>query len=108
MGDVASSANDPIFLNHHAMVDCILEEWLQQNPEATYPESNEIRIGHKANDYLVPFIPLYTNNQMFKTADNFGYSCTLSQLDSSSSSNICYASLLAVHCPFLLALVVTI
>ena len=32
MGDVASSPNDPIFLNHHAMVDCILEEWLQQNP----------------------------------------------------------------------------
>ena len=97
MGHGASSPNNPIFLNHHAMVDCILEEWLQQNPEATYPESNEIPNGHRANDYLIPFIPLYTNSDMFKTADNFGYSCSLSQPDSSSLSNILSASLLAVH-----------
>ena len=107
MGDVASSPNDPIFLNHHAMIDCILEEWLQQNPEATYPESNEIPNGHRANDYLVSFIPLYTNSDMFKTADNFGYSCSLSQPDSSSISNIYSASLLPVHGFLLFALFFT-
>ena len=96
MGDVASSPNDPIFLNHHAMVDCILEEWLQQNPEATYPESDLIRNGHRGDDYIVPFIPLYTHSQMFKTADNLGYSCTLSGLDidSSAVSQVSFVSLL--------------
>ena len=28
MADVAASPNDPIFINHHTMIDCILEEWL--------------------------------------------------------------------------------
>ena len=32
MADVAALANDPIFLNHHAMVDCIFETWLQRIP----------------------------------------------------------------------------
>ena len=77
MGDVAASANDPIFVNHHAMVDCILEKWLQNHRTATYPNQGTIRSGHRRNDYIVPFIPLYMHNTMFKTADNFGYSCNI-------------------------------
>ena len=38
-----------------------------------YLSSGEIRPGHRATDYLVHFIPLYTHNDMFKTTDNFGY-----------------------------------
>ena len=38
-----------------------------------YPQDNRIRHGHRGNDYIVPFIPLYTHEDMFKTADNFGY-----------------------------------
>ena len=76
MGDVAASPNDPIFINHHARIDCILEEWLQKNKgKPNYPISGEIHEGHRVNDYIVPFIPLYTHGQMFKTAENFGYRC---------------------------------
>lgn len=95
MADTASSPNDPIFLNHHGMIDCILEEWLQRNTD-TYPISDEIREGHRADDYIVPFIPLYTNNDMFKTADNFGYMCRLpnpKESDSGSVSLQAYANL---------------
>ncbi len=76
MDDIAASPNDPIFINHHTMIDCILEEWLKKNPNCTYPEDVGIK-GHRKNDYIVPFFPLYKHSDRFKTADNFGYSCTL-------------------------------
>ena len=97
MADVAASPNDPIFINHHAMIDCILEEWLKINNQSAYPSSgsgnSEIRSGHKAEDYIVPFIPLYKHGQMFKTADNFGYSCTI---DSSAAVKVYFMWLVAM------------
>ena len=92
MADVAASPNDPIFMNHHAMIDCIFEEWLKINSLSadpqTYPPSNpKIRSGHKAEDYIVPFIPLYKHEQMFKTADNFGYSCNLDMINVPNTPN---------------------
>jgi hypothetical protein len=77
MGDVAASPNDPVFINHHTMIDCILEKWLLRNRSATYPNSNEITKGHRANDYIVPFFPLKKHRDVFMTADNFGYSCDI-------------------------------
>ena len=77
MSCVAASPNDPAFINHHGMVDCILEEWLQRNKDKPYPTSDEIREGHRADDYIVPIMPLYMQRDMYKTADNFGYSCSL-------------------------------
>lgn len=60
------------------MVDCILEEWIQRHKnDLEYPESDEIREGHGADDYIIPFIPTATNRYMFQTADNFGYECSL-------------------------------
>ena len=82
MADVAASANDPIFLNHHAMVDCIFETWLQNNPNAQYPVSNDIPKGHRYDDYIVPFFPLYTHGDMFSTAEKFGYQCKLQPVKS--------------------------
>ena len=76
MANVAASPNDPMFINHHAMVDCILEEWLKQHPDAEYPREGP-KQGHGINDYMVPFFPLVKHSDMFKTADNFGYSCRL-------------------------------
>ena len=76
MSCVAASPNDPIFINHHANIDCILEKWLWENKDTPYPSSSAIRKGHRENDYIVPFIPLYTHKDMFKTADNFGYKCS--------------------------------
>ena len=91
MEDVAASPNDPIFINHHAMIDCIFEEWLKINSQSadpqTYPSNSEIRSGHKAEDYIVPIIPLYKHEQMFKTADNFGYSCNLSMINVTNTPN---------------------
>lgn len=80
MADVAASPNDPIFINHHSMVDCVLEEWLQRNPDAQYPDvPSEIK-GHQRDAYIVPFFPLYKHSDFFNTAENFGYSCGLSNV----------------------------
>ena len=35
--DVAASPNDPLFIFHHAMMDCLFEEWLQRHSDAEYP-----------------------------------------------------------------------
>ena len=77
MSDVAASANDPIFLCHHTMIDYIFEQWLKKNPSAVYVGPNT-RVyptlkGHGPTDTLVPFIPLISNNQAFKLASSFGY-----------------------------------
>lgn len=77
MANVAASANDPIFLNHHAMVDCIFETWLKKNPNISYPTNDAIPQGHRAQDYIVPFFPLYKHQDMLFTADNFGYDCEI-------------------------------
>jgi hypothetical protein len=89
MADVAAASSDPIFLNHHAMIDCILEEWLQKNTNAQYPRAPEgkIRQGHKADDYMVPFFPLVKHSEMFMTAENFGYTCRLPRVDTSNQPN---------------------
>ena len=77
MSCVAASPNDPIFINHHANVDCILEKWLQKNKDnLNYPSSDDVREGHRGTDHIMPFIPVYTHMDMFKTADNFGYECS--------------------------------
>jgi tyrosinase len=74
MSCIVASPNDPIFINHHGKIDFMLEEWLMQNKDnLVYPQDNRIRQGHRGNDYIVPFIPLYTHEDMFKPADNFGY-----------------------------------
>jgi hypothetical protein len=87
MADVAAASSDPIFINHHAMIDCILEEWLQRNTNPQYPGDGQIRQGHKADDYMVPFFPLVKHSEMFMTADNFGYTCRLPRIDTSNPPN---------------------
>ena len=84
MADVAASSSDPIFINHHAMIDCILEEWLQRNKNAQYPVNEQIHQGHRVDDYMVPFFPLVKHSEMFMTAENFGYRCRLPQVDTSN------------------------
>ena len=80
MLDVASSPNDPLFILHHTAVDCVFEEWLRRHPDEEYPDSHDVPLGHLRDGYMVPFYPLFTNNDMFKPAENFGYSCSLSDL----------------------------
>ena len=78
MSSVPASANDPIFLSHHTMIDYIFEQWLLKNPTAAYvgPDTRgkypNLK-GHGPTDTLIPFIPLVSNNQAFKPASSFGY-----------------------------------
>lgn len=87
IADVGAPVNDPVFFLHHTTIDCILEAWLMNAKMSSYPVSEEIRLGHKSDDYIVPFIPLYTHEDMFKTAENFGYECNLFNVDISSTSS---------------------
>ena len=80
MLNVAGSANDPIFFNHHTMIDCLFEKWMETHSDvASYPNAavNPSFAGHGHDDCLVPFFPLYTNADMFKRSKEFGYSCDL-------------------------------
>ncbi|KAJ0004550.1 hypothetical protein NQD34_010764 [Periophthalmus magnuspinnatus] len=74
MSSVQGSANDPIFLLHHAFVDCIYEEWLRRHRPALsqYPESNA-PIGHNGGYFMVPFLPLHTNREFFISSKDLGY-----------------------------------
>ena len=76
MANVAASPNDPVFFNHHTMVDSIFEQWLQQHPNGEYGgPNNDVKFaGHSDNDCIVPFIPVYTHMDMFKWAEYYGYS----------------------------------
>ena len=80
MGDIGASPNDPFFILHHTMVDCMLDEWLELHPDAEYPNDIPRAVsttGHQPDDFMVPFFPLYTNADMFKQSHNFGYFCDL-------------------------------
>ena len=87
---VPSASNDPIFFLHHANVDRVFESWLQGCEEvSTYipgPESRVAHPGHNNQDYLVPFFPLKTNNDMYKKSKEFGY--TYEKLDQSISCEV--------------------
>ena len=86
--DVASSPNDPLFILHHTMVDCVFDEWLRRHPDGEYPDSPDVPQGHLRDGYMVPFFPIFTNNDMFKPAEEFGYSCRLPEL---ATENKAYA-----------------
>jgi hypothetical protein len=80
MADFGGTSNDPFFIVHHTMVDCILLEWLILHPDAEYPTAQDIRTGHGSDDYPVPFFPRYTNAELFGLSNKFGYSCRLAEI----------------------------
>ena len=45
---VSFSPNDPIFPNHHTMVDCLFEQWLQRYKDSVTYDSPLIRDDHRA------------------------------------------------------------
>ncbi|KAM4726512.1 tyrosinase-like [Anableps anableps] len=74
MSSVQGSANDPIFLLHHAFVDSIYEQWLRRYTvsPSQYPESNA-PIGHNGDYHMAPFIPLHRNKEYFISSKELGY-----------------------------------
>ncbi len=74
MADVAASPNDPVFINHHGMIDYILEMWLNSNRSRVYPDIPSERKGHQRDSFIVPFFPLFKHSDVFKEAADLGYS----------------------------------
>ncbi|XP_029457566.1 tyrosinase [Rhinatrema bivittatum] len=74
MSQVQGSANDPIFVIHHAFVDSIFEQWLRRHHPLldSYPAANA-PIGHNREYFMVPFIPLYRNGDFFVPSTDLGY-----------------------------------
>ena len=89
MSDPAASPNDPAFIVHHTMVDCIFDEWLKHHYGAKYPKvpENFSTRGQQANGYIVPFFPLVTNDDMFELAYRFGYFCDLPHITTNYNAN---------------------
>ena len=79
MYDPVASPNDLVFIIHHIMIDCMFDEWLKRHPDEEYPDVplTPSTRGHQLHSYMIPFFPLYTNADMFKLANNFGYFCNL-------------------------------
>uniref|UniRef100_A0A669D1M6 Tyrosinase n=1 Tax=Oreochromis niloticus TaxID=8128 RepID=A0A669D1M6_ORENI len=59
------SANDPIFLLHHAF------QWLRRHRPSPnqYPESNA-PIGHNSEYHMAPFLPLHRNQDFFISTES--------------------------------------
>lgn len=73
------AVNDPVFINHHTMIDCLLEQWLTSHPATLQSQF----AGHAAGDCIVPFIPLFNHSEVFsKSANDFGFSCDLRSFNS--------------------------
>ena len=81
MGEVPIASNDPVFINHHTMIDCIFEQWLRNHPLPNRMYPAQLRpefAGHAAGDCIVPFIPVYNHSYFFNhISDDFGYNCDL-------------------------------
>ena len=92
LNDFGGPSNDPFFIVHHTMVDCILLEWLAAHPGAEYPVAPEIRYGHRRDDYSNSFFPLYTNGELFGPTEKFGYSCRLADIPAAPDAAMTFAS----------------
>ncbi|XP_060764835.1 tyrosinase-like [Neoarius graeffei] len=74
MSSVQGSANDPVFILHHAFVDSIYERWLRRHqPEKSHYPTANAPIGHNSEYYMAPFMPLFRNGDYFISSKEMGY-----------------------------------
>ena len=91
---IPTASNDPIFFLHHANVDRIFEAWLRNhegNRPEYMPEGASEHPGHNFEDYLVPFFPLKTNEDMYKISSELGFRYDNTAWVIPTDSNVCVA-----------------
>ncbi|KAM3877069.1 tyrosinase-like [Diretmus argenteus] len=88
MSLVPTAANDPIFMVHHCFIDKLLERWLKDHSDATYPGSDQVHPAQRAQAYMVPFFPLRTNSFFWgRYTQSLGYGYKEHSLRSSGAGS---------------------
>ncbi|XP_059499247.1 tyrosinase-like [Stegostoma tigrinum] len=93
ISQVPAASNDPIFMLHHAFIDKIVEDYLRADRRrlTMYPTHQRVPLGHRADDYMVPYLPLVRNIEYFTYTINLGYTYTnaaYTQEDKYSTSSL--------------------